>query len=474
MKKWDKIIYIFFLLLPIIDLCTSLTTKFTSVSITPGMIVKGITLIICLLYVSFFSKSKYKKETIIYLSLLIFFGVIYFLSKNYVLSIAKIANELKYAFKYFYFPVMICGMLNMIDDYKPSKDLIIKILISNAIIYTILMIVPYITSTSFNSYTEYWLYSGESGWFFSANEVGAILTLLLICVYYFINYRQKWYIILVLPLMISIAIIGTKVSFIGLIIMTFLCLIFMLINKKRKIIPCIIVSLFLLVSLFFSPTFNNFINLKTNTDKNISEIDKTEDTNIDKNISETDKNEETNIDKNISEIEQTEEIVENNGGSNSTANVINKLEDLIPIRFVANNLRVLLSNRDTFLINNLNIYINSNLEDKLFGLGWNDRPELNYTISKKMIEIDVADIFIHYGIIGFLIYFLPLLYCFALEIKNIKYFTIETWLSFMTFMVEIGISLFAGHVLSAPTVSIYLVLLIALTMITIYEKKETK
>ena len=82
---------------------------------------------------------------------------------------------------------MICGVLNMVDDYKPSKELVIKILISNAVIYTILMIIPYITSTGFNSYTEYWLYKGESGWFFSANEVGAVLTLLLICIYYFIS-----------------------------------------------------------------------------------------------------------------------------------------------------------------------------------------------------------------------------------------------------------------------------------------------
>ena len=92
MKKWDKIIYIFFLLLPIVDLCTSLITKFTSASITPGLIVKGIILIFCILYVFVFSKSKYKKKTVVYLCLLLFFGITYFLAKNYTFSIVKFLN----------------------------------------------------------------------------------------------------------------------------------------------------------------------------------------------------------------------------------------------------------------------------------------------------------------------------------------------------------------------------------------------
>ena len=443
MKKWDKIIYIFFLLLPIVDLCTSLITKFTSASITPGLIVKGIILIFCILYVFVFSKSKYKKKTVIYLCLLLFFGITYFLAKNYTFSVVKFLNEIKYAFKYFYFPVMICGVLNMVDDYKPSKELVIKILISNAVIYTILMIIPYITSTGFNSYTEYWLYKGESGWFFSANEVGAVLTLLLICIYYFINYRKKWYIILVFPLLISIAIIGTKVSFVGLLIMTFFCLIATLINKKEAIIPCVIVGLFLFSSLFFSPIFNNYTNLKSNINNNqdnqgISGINQNGDSNINNNNSKSD------------------DVHKQNKGKNESNNLneINEFEDLISNRFVASKLKILLSGRDRFLINNINVYANSNLSDKLFGLGWNDRPEINYTVSKKVIEIDVADIFIHYGIIGFLIYFLPLFY--------------------LTLMTEMGISIFAGHVLSAPAVSTYLVLLIGLMMITIREKKEKK
>ena len=149
-----------------------------------------------------------------------------------------------------------------------------------------------------------------------------------------------------------------------------------------------------------------------------------------------------------------------------------KLEDLIPMHFITNNLKLILSDRDVFLLDNLNVYVASNTEDKLFGLGWENRPDIDYTFSKKVIEIDVADIFVHYGIVGFFIYFLPLLYCFILGIKNIKFFNTESWLAILTFMLQIGISLLAGHILSAPTVSIYLILMIGLTMVTVRDNKE--
>ena len=202
-------------------------------------------------------------------------------------------------------------------------------------------------------------------------------------------------------------------------------------------------------------------NINNNQDnQGISGINQNSDSNINNN-------------NNSSKFDDVHKQNEEKNDSNNL-NEINEFEDLISNRFVASKLKILLSGRDRFLINNINVYANSNLSDKLFGLGWNDRPEINYTVSKKVIEIDVADIFIHYGIIGFLIYFLPLFYCLVLGIINIKYFTIETWLSFLTLMTEMGISIFAGHVLSAPAVSTYLVLLIGLMMITIREKKEKK
>lgn len=455
MKKSERFIYIYFLLLPIIDLFTSLITRFTDISITPGIVFKGITLMGCIVYLFFFSKSKYKRKSIIYLFILLFFGIIYFFSKNYEYNINIIFNELKYAFKYFYFPVVLCGMINVFDDFEVSKKLIVKILVSNTIIYTFLMIVPYITSTGFNSYDMYWIYKGETGWFYSANEIGAILTLLAISIYYILNYRNKKYLPIIFLLMLSLAIIGTKVSFIGLVIMTILCLVATLLNQKKNAIKsCLFVIVFFIVSLFFSPTFDNFMSLKNNSNGNAQINNKPN--NI-AGSSEDNKDSNNGISDNIKDDAKKR---------------FKELEDLIPIDFITNNLKLILSDRDVFLLDNLNVYVASNTEDKLFGLGWENRPDIDYTFSKKVIEIDVADIFVHYGIVGFFIYFLPLLYCFILGIKNIKFFNTESWLAILTFMIQIGISLLAGHILSAPTVSIYLILMIGLTMVIVRDNKE--
>ena len=255
--------------------------------------------------------------------------------------------------------------------------------------------------------------------------------------------------------MVSLSIIGTKVSFIGLVIMTILCLVATLLNQKRNAIKsCLLVIVFFIVSLFFSPTFDNFMSLKDNSNGN------TQINNKPNNITgSSDDNKDSNngISNNIKE---------------DVKKKFKKLEDLIPIHFITNNLKLILSDRDEFLLDNLNVYVTSNTEDKLFGLGWENRPDIEYTFSKKVIEIDVADIFVHYGIVGFLIYFLPLLYCFILGIKNIKFFNTESWLAILTFMLQIGISLLAGHILSAPTVSIYLILMIGLTMVTVRDNKE--
>ena len=441
MSKNEKYLFIYFLLLPFVDLATSLVVKFTNLSFTPGIIIKGITLIFCLVYIFFFSRSKYKKCSIIYMISILSFGFIYLICKNYDFSFSVYFVEAKNAFKYFYFPVTICGILNLFDDFKISKDVIVKIIISNAIIYTLLLFIPYITSTGFNSYDLYWKNEGVIGWFYSANEIGAILTMLSISIYFIMDYCDKKLILIVLPLMISLAAIGTKVSFLGLIIITIMCITTSILSRKKKALTkSFIVFVFLCISMLFSPILSNFSSLNSNNSSEVPKI----------NINNSNK-----VEKEINADLKT-------------------LEDLIPVSFITNNLRKILSSRDIFLVDNLNVYLNSNLEDKLFGLGWEDRVEINYTLSKKVIEIDVADIFIHYGIIGFIIYFLPLLYCFVMGIKNIKYFTNETWLSLLTFVTGLGVSLFAGHILSAPTVSIYLVLLLGLSMVTIRDKKEAR
>ena len=126
------------------------------------------------------------------------------------------------------------------------------------------------------------------------------------------------------------------------------------------------------------------------------------------------------------------------------------------------------------LVENLNYYLYSGSVNQLFGLSWTDRESIDYTTNNKLIEIDYFDILIHYGIIGFIIYFLPLVVFLFYTIINIKYIKVETYIYLFTILTILGAALLAGHIFSAPAVSIYLILLMIISLFEIDKNKEEK
>lgn len=425
MNKKEKIIYIYFLLLPFLDLITSLMTRFTNLSMSLGMIVKGLTFVFSTIYVFFFSKSKYKKHSIIYILLVLLFAILYFVTKIDILKINNIFTELVNAFKYLYFPIMFVCLMSIFDDFKISNELIKKILLYNLITYAFLMLFPYITNTSFNSY-RYNNVDGENGWFYAANETGAIITILLSSLYVFMDNKNKLKIFVVVPLMLPLALMGTKVSYLGLILVVLLVIILYILNnwsaKNKKeifVLPFILILLTILVC----------------------------------NISPTIKNLEGSIDRN-SELVTDEKIEEDDKTFK-----YEDISDLIKNEKINKIVKIALNGRDKFFLMNYSIYEESSLVDKLFGLSWSDRKKFDYTFERKLIEIDYLDIVIHYGIIGFIIYFLPLCYFIINVFKRISKKDYETWFYLLILFIGLAISALAGHVLAAPAVSIYLILI---------------
>ena len=96
----QKILLIYFIILPFVDLVTSLITRFTDLTITLGIIIKGLTVIFGVFYVLFITKSKYKKKSIIYFLITFLFGIIYFLTKSDIWQLNNIVTEFINAFKY--------------------------------------------------------------------------------------------------------------------------------------------------------------------------------------------------------------------------------------------------------------------------------------------------------------------------------------------------------------------------------------
>ena len=120
------------------------------------------------------------------------------------------------------------------------------------------------------------------------------------------------------------------------------------------------------------------------------------------------------------------------------------------------------SDRDKFLKVYKQYYKDAPLSQKLFGMGYAG----NYTDKIKLIEMDFHDLFFAFGIVGFLFYLLPFLYfgikLFMYVVTNFKkILTVKYMLLASTLVLSLGISFMSGHVLTAPSVSIFFVVILA-------------
>lgn len=89
--------YIFLLLLPIIDLITSLMTRLYNPPLSLGIVIKVLFLAIMLFYLFFRSTSKYKKLCIGYIFLIFIYIILYYVSKIKYLTINGLVTETMYS-----------------------------------------------------------------------------------------------------------------------------------------------------------------------------------------------------------------------------------------------------------------------------------------------------------------------------------------------------------------------------------------
>lgn len=416
-----KFFYIFLLIQPILDLLTSLMVRLTNLPLTIGMIVRGLFLFVMVIYLVFINKSVHKKKSIVYLVILCIFSIIYFITKKEIFNISFLKTEITYLFKYMYFPIISLCLINTFDELQLKKEKIFKVCIIEALLYSVLIILPEITNTAFSSYIG--SNKGTVGWFYAANEIGAIMVALFPFLYYLLFEREDVVKIALTFIIVILAmtLLGTKTSFLGMLITEIVYTLYFLFNYKKNrayglkwSIIIIVISFGLIPNIPAVKNLQNAISESSHVEEEVKE--------------------ETTDSKNNSKYTIS---------SPSTQKII----------------KVVLSGRDKFFFNTLAIYDNAKINDKLFGIGFVNRDEINNKKIEKLIEIDPLDVFFHYGIIGFIIYFSPLTYIAYRTIKSI--FKNKFRVSFfkLTNIYVIGIitiiSMIAGHVYSAPAVSIY-------------------
>lgn len=409
----EMIIILFILLGPIFDCVTALSLHLFHTSFTGIMVMKVLFLGILLYDLLFISQCKHRNKIrwmiVAILIYMVMFTIQIFVQKGMDVFLYEGQSMLRT----FFFPIVLLVFYNLyLEDRFHTKPAYLCYVL---ICYLILILLPILTHTGFDSYA----YSkvGTIGWFHSSNEVGGILSILFPFLFKDLWNQKKWILFIGMCIIMGIYFsIGTKVPILSILITItiyglFLC-IQMIQSKKWKRLSYLGISLVLaIISLIV-------VIPKTSFYKNIQ------------------------IHLDFLDIHSVSDLL-----------TIDKIDHFV------------FSERIRFLKDTLESYENAPWNQKLLGIGYIE----NYAtddVNTKRIEMDYYDIFFRHGIIGSIVYFISFLWILLIIVKKINSnFKLEYIVSILLILL---LSLFSGHIITAPSVSI----LVAFILITYLNERK--
>ena len=323
-KNISKIILIFIFLQPIIDLLTSISINYLHLTISVGIVVRSLFLVLIIYYYVFIRKIS-KKQLMYLLGILVFslsFIIFIYLSKE------PMGSNIVSLIKYLYFIIL----LILIDskDLKISKRNLFYI----ALIYILLIFVPRMLSLDFNSYREGNI--GSVGIFNSGNEINAILVFLLpIYLTNLLKEQSLAYRLIFFAVMAYVSLLtGTKVLLFFFLLITLIKILpeTKKLSNKAKIVSLIGVGFTCALLVILIPKTNFYHNIVLSLEYNN----------------------------------------------------INSFKDIFSYNFLNN---VIFHERLTFLVNNFNIYINSGIRSILFGIGLTSNSILLKEVEMDLYDI---------------------------------------------------------------------------------------
>lgn len=406
----SKIISIFILIQPVLDLITGVCLHEFNLNLTLGIIIRMLFLFFIVLITTFIYK---KKVSIIYYLVFFIYSIIYLL----VLGKSNLFGEVQGLLRVFYFPLLLISLYELKDDIRISK----LTLFTTLSIYLICIFIPMILHIGFKSYEI--TKSGTLGYYNSANEISGIISILtpIIFIIFTNKTTDKKSIILkvlyALLYLVVILTIGTKTPLLSLLITIAMTFVWIIIksfkNKKYKtIFTAFLVIVIGIISLLVAiPKTNFYKNIKVHLD--------------------------------YLKIKDVTDIIDD-------GNLIDHF---------------IFSQRVTFFTDRKYTYDNANIANKLFGIGYYDNDK-----QAKLIEMDYLDIYFNHGLIGFIIFFSSYIYVLVKTTFKKKKITFDLLMLNTSILLVLFLSLFTGHIITAPSVSL---IAISLIMVLInYGKKE--
>ena len=398
-KNINIIISLFVILGPVIDLLTGLSTNKTNLSLSLGIIFRTI----FLLFIVIVSIFIFKKKKLIIPYLIIGLYFVFFLIGNILYKDNVLINEIHGFIRTFYFPILLITMYSINDHVRISKML----LFTTLLIYLLLIFIPMIFGIGFQTYDITKV--GTLGFYDSANEISGIISLLtpIIFIIFFNTKNNIVKFLFFILYLIVILMIGTKTSFITLvitIIMSFIYLVIYSIKKKtyKNLIKISLITIIgIVVISLIVPKTNFYKNIETHLD--YLKVDK------------------------VTDIFKDEELIDH----------------------------FIFSQRLTFLNDKAKLYSNANNYQRLFGLGY---TKDNKTM--KLIEMDLFDIYYNHGIIGFIVFITIILYVFINVIKKRSKSNYEKYMLSLSALLILVLSYVTGHIITAPAVDIIAVIIL--------------
>ena len=411
-KKNISIICMLFLLSgPIIDFVTGVMLHIFDVSLTLGLVLRMLFLLF-IFYVTTFIYNK--KNNLLYYGIFVIYLLLFILGLALFKDNPNYFREIQNTVRMFYFPLLLLSLFSIRKELKiTSLSLVITLCL-----YLVLIFIPLALGIGFESYAI--TKEGTLGFYNSANEISAIIAILT-PVLFIIFYESKnviFKLFITFIYFVVILSVGTKTPLLALIIS--LCVVFIYIlykafkDKKYHVVTtftAIVVALAVVV-IVIAPRTSFYKNIEVHLD--YLKVD------------------------NIFDIFKDEKLVDH----------------------------FIFSQRLTFLHNKDRLYDNANPYQKLFGIGYykDNGKEL------KSIEMDYFDVYYNQGIVGFIIFFTPYIYVLISVIGERKMFSFRQLMMYLSLFLVIILSLFTGHIITAPSVS--LIVCFLLLSVVKKERKE--
>ena len=451
----ENLLCLLIILLPILDMASFLFRNYFKTTYSPSTFLRPIISIIVTITI-FIKEKKTRKNLILAGFIYGIYSLVHLWIFNQLktgISYGGITNELRYIVNYSFMVLNLFLFIHVFKN-KAENKLKVSVLISISI-YILSIWISIITKTSSSTYIEG---IGYKGWFETGNSVGAILILSMFIILNMIKktkYRYWVISVVVLVGLYTTMMLGTRVGLLGFIISISLYILTEIILailkhtklNKKFIIGAIASGCVIVVGITL---------IGSNTIKRRQHI---------KDVEEEASN--IHIASGILEIK---EKIDNNTleeGYMSEAqkqSIIDLYNYANAHQFANNDMRMQQLVYNAYLVKN-----QANIMALLFGNGF----QANY--AELVLEMETPAFLFNFGILGFILYFVPVLAIFIygiyIAIKNIKKIDAEYIMLIFGIFLSFAFSFLSGYTFFHASSMLIIVTLSALLINKIYKLK---